>query len=137
MADFSLTPGLTGEYRVHVTRETTAHHTGHTGVYVYSTSQLVLAMEMACAAALAGRLPEGWNHVGISNHMTHLAATPVGFDVVARAELVDVDGRRLVFQVEAHDNTEKIGEGRHERALVDWARFTQRLEAKAAARPQG
>lgn len=131
MADLNLAPGLKGEYRVHVTEEHTAHHTGHTGVYVYSTPQLVLAMEMACAAALAGRLPDGWNHVGTKNEITHLAATPVGFDVVAKAELEEVDGRRLVFRVEAFDNTEKIGEGRHERFVVEWSRFLTRLEAKA------
>ncbi|MSQ27381.1 MAG: thioesterase [Dehalococcoidia bacterium] len=131
MADLSLAPGLKGEYRVRVTEAHTAHHTGHTGVYVYSTPQLVLAMEMACTAALAGHLPEGWNHVGTKNDMTHLAATPVGFDVVAKAELAEVDGRRLVFRVEAYDDTEKIGEGRHERFVVEWSRFQARLEAKA------
>ena len=134
MADLNLSPGLTGEHRVHVTEAHTAHHTGHTGVYVYSTPQLVLAMEMACTAAIAGRLAEGWNHVGTRNDMTHLAATPVGFDVVAKAELVEVDGRRLVFRVEAFDDTEKIGEGRHERFVVEWSRFLARLETKAKAK---
>ncbi len=125
-----ITPGLKGEWRLTVGPEHTAHHTGHTGVHVFSTPQLVLAMEMACTDALAGHIPPGMNHVGVRNDMTHLAATPVGLPVVATAELIQVDGRRLTFRVEAHDNVEKIGEGEHERVVVDWERFEQRLEQK-------
>ena len=130
MAEFELTAGLRGEWRVLVGPEHTAHHTGHAGVHVFSTPQLVLAMEMACTDALAGHLPEGSNHVGTRNDMVHLAPTPAGLTVVVEAELIEVDGRRLVFQVEAYDGIDKVGEGRHERVIVNWERFQSRLERK-------
>ena len=131
MTDFDLAPGLRGEWRVVVGPEHTAHHTGHTGVHVFSTPQLILAMEMACTKALSGRLPDGFNHVGTRNDIVHLAPTPPGSTVVAEAELIEVDGRRLVFRVEAHDGIDKIGEGRHERVVVNWERFLNRLEEKS------
>lgn len=130
MSEYTLTPGLKGEWRLLVGQEHTAHHTGHAGVHVFSTPQLILAMEMACTRALAGHLPDGFNHVGTRNDIVHLAATPPGFTVVAEAELIEVDGRRLVFRVEAHDDIEKIGEGRHERVIVSWERFLSRLDEK-------
>lgn len=135
MPEYNLTPGVKGEWRVLVGPEHTAHHTGHTGVHVFSTPQLILAMEMACTRALAGRLPDGFNHVGTRNDILHLTATPPGFTVVAEAELIEVDGRRLVFRVQAHDNIEKIGEGRHERVIVSWERFLGRLEEKSQRLP--
>jgi fluoroacetyl-CoA thioesterase len=64
-------------------------------------------------------------------NVRHLAATPVGATVTARAELLAADGRRLTFNVTAHDGTDLIGEGTHERALIDLARFEAKVQAKA------
>ncbi|MBI3967638.1 MAG: thioesterase family protein [Chloroflexi bacterium] len=130
MSEFGLAPGLRGEYRIKVGVEHTAHDLGHTGVEVYSTPDLVAAFEMACCDAIGSRLPPGYNHVGVYNEMTHTAATPVGMTVVAKAELVEVDGRRLVFRVEGFDEVEKIGEGRHDRMVVNWSRFEAKLAEK-------
>ena len=83
-------------------------------------------------AALSGALPPGQTSVRIKAELEHLAATPVGMEVTAAAELIGVDGRRLIFRVEARDAVEVIGRGRHERVLVDEARFLARTEQKKA-----
>jgi predicted thioesterase len=69
--------------------------------------------------------------VGVNLNVSHLAATPVGMRVTARAELVAVDGRKLTFKVEAHDEREKIGEGTHTRAIINLDRFMARVHEKA------
>src|ERR1043166_4125197 len=97
---------------------------------VLGTPALVALMEAAACAAIDGHLERQQTSVGVSIEMKHLAATPAGVEVRARAELVEVDGRRLVFHVEAFDSQDRIGEGRHERALVD----PRRLLARAAAK---
>jgi fluoroacetyl-CoA thioesterase len=71
--------------------------------------------------------------VGVLVNVRHLAATPLGATVTAHAKLIAVDGRRLTFRVTAHDGTDLIGEGVHERALIDLARFEAKTKAKAAA----
>ena len=76
-------------------------------------------------------LAPGQQSVGTMVNVRHLAATPLGATVTAHAELIAVDGRRLTFKVSAHDGTELIGEGMHERALIDLARFEAKVKAKA------
>lgn len=87
-------------------------------------------MEAAAAAALNGLLPGGETSVGTKVEIEHTAAAPVGMEVFAKAELVESDGRRLVFAVEAYDAEGTVGRGRHERVLVDKARFMERVEKK-------
>jgi predicted thioesterase len=91
---------------------------------------MVRLMEQAGVAAVDHLLPEGRRTVGVALEVKHLAATPVGMTVTARAELVAVEGRRLAFRVEAFDEVEKVGEGTHERYVVDVARFQQRVAEK-------
>jgi fluoroacetyl-CoA thioesterase len=129
--------GLTGEARVEVTPDVTAHHMGSGTVPVFATPQMVLVMERAAVAALTPRLAPGQQSVGTLVNVRHLAATPLGATVTAHAELVAIDGRRLTFRVSAHDGTEVVGEGTHERALIDLARFEARVAAKAAQFVQG
>jgi predicted thioesterase len=124
--------GLSGEATVQVTREVSAQHMGSGTVAVFATPQMVLLMERAAVAALAPLLAPGQQSVGTMVNVRHLAATPLGATVTARAELIAVDGRRLTFRVSAHDGTELIGEGAHERALIDLARFEAKVAAKAA-----
>jgi predicted thioesterase len=124
--------GLSGEASIVVAPEVTAHHMGSGTVSVFATPQMVLLMERAAVAALAPRLAPGQQSVGTLVNVRHLAATPLGATVTARAELTAVDGRRLTFHVSAHDGTELIGEGTHERALIDLARFEAKVAAKAA-----
>ncbi len=92
-------------------------------------------MERAACAAVDGRLDDAaQTTVGVRLDVRHLAPTPAGVDVRARAQLIEVDGRRLIFQVEAFDAQERIGEGTHERAIVDANRLQGRADAKRVAR---
>lgn len=122
--------GLTGEATVVVVPENTARHMGSGAVSVFATPEMVRLMERAAVAALKEHLAPGQQSVGTLVNVKHLAATPLGATVTARAELLSVEGRRLLFKVSAHDGTDLIGEGTHERALIDLAKFEQRVAAK-------
>jgi len=130
-------PGLRGEVRLLVTDEHTARHLGSGGVRVLATPQMVLLMERAGVAAVDHLLPEGYLTVGGHLDVRHLAPTPVGFEVRAVAELVDMDGRRLDFKVEVHDGIELVGSGSHQRFIVDLDRFGQGVAEKAASNASG
>jgi predicted thioesterase len=84
---------------------------------------MIALMENAAWRAVADHLDEGYVTVGTLVHVRHLAATPLGQQVRATAKLIEIDGRRLVFQVEAYDEEKKIGEGQHERFIVNLDRF--------------
>lgn len=122
--------GLTGEAAVVVVQENTARHMGSGAVAVFATPEMVRLMERAAVNALKEHLAPGQQSVGTVVNVKHLAATPLGATVTARAELVSAEGRRLLFKVSAYDGAELIGEGMHERALIDLARFEQRVAAK-------
>jgi fluoroacetyl-CoA thioesterase len=128
-----LTPGLVGESTTRVTDELTAARYASGLVAAYATPAMVGLIESAAVEATRGHLPPGDTTVGIDLNIRHLAATPVGMSVHARAELVNVDGRRLDFRVEAWDDAEKIGEGTHTRMVVNEARFKERCEKKGSA----
>jgi len=100
---------------------------------VLATGYLVGLLEWACMRALDGHLDPHEQTLGTHVAVSHAAATPPGFAVRASVELVEVDGRRLVFEVLAHDGVDEISRGRHERCVIDRARFDARLRAKAAA----
>jgi len=125
-----LVPGLMGEFQAEVTEANTAKHLGSGNVEVFATPEMVRLMERAGVAAVDHLLPEGQRTVGAHLDVKHLAATPLGMTVTARAELVSIEGRRLVFRVEAFDEVEKVGEGTHQRYIVDVTRFRQRVEEK-------
>lgn len=126
-----ITIGLTGETTQVVTPELTAARWGSGLVASFATPALIALMENAAFHATKPLLPETQTTVGVEVNVKHLAATPIGMTVRARAELVEIDGRKLVFKVEAWDDTEKIGEGTHTRFIVDLARFNQRFADKA------
>jgi fluoroacetyl-CoA thioesterase len=98
---------------------------------VFATPMMVTAMENAALNAVREYLDPGESAVGTVVNVRHLAATPVGHQVTAEAEVTKVDGRRIEFKVSARDEAEKIGEGTHERMVVDLARLGQKLAAKA------
>lgn len=125
-----LTPGLSAELSITVTDAETAAKWGSGLVPVYSTPALVGLMEAAAVKALEGQLETGKTTVGGHIDVQHLAATPVGMTVRARAELTAVEGRKLTFHVEAWDEVEKIGEALHERFLIDTEKFVARVQAK-------
>ncbi len=122
--------GLTAELEHTVTDADTASKWGSGLVPVFSTPALVGLMESAAVATLTGHLSPGLTTVGAHIDVRHLAATPVGMQVRARAELTAVEGRKLVFKIQAWDEVELIGEAGHERFVVDEARFLGRIQAK-------
>jgi fluoroacetyl-CoA thioesterase len=125
--------GLTGEISIQVTSDVTAKHMGSGAVEVFATPEMIRLMEKAAVSALAGHLGPGQQSVGVTVNVQHLAATPVGATVTARAELIAVDRRRLTFRVSARDGIDTIGEGLHERSIIDLERFQTKAEAKRVA----
>ena len=124
-------PGATAEVSLVVPDERTADAMGNRGVRVFATPFVVALLEDASAAVLRPHLPAGGASVGTMIEMRHLAATPVGMTVRARATLLETDGKRFLFAVQAWDAKEKIAEGRHERYLVgDMAKFMNRAMRK-------
>ncbi|MDD2497403.1 MAG: thioesterase family protein [Desulfitobacteriaceae bacterium] len=121
--DLNLKVGLTGEAQDSVTTENTAKKYGSGSIDVYATPAMIGLIENAALSAVDSLLPEGFTTVGIELNVKHLAATPIGMAVKAKAALVQVDGRRLVFKVEAFDDVEKIGEGEHQRFVVQVDKF--------------
>ena len=98
---------------------------------VFATPMMVTAMENAALNAVRDYLDKGESAVGTGVNIRHLAPTPVGHQVTARAEVTKVEGRHIEFKVSARDETEEIGTGTHERMVVDMARLDKRLKAKA------
>jgi len=123
--------GLIGETEHTVTDQDTAARWRSGLVDAYSTPTLIGLAENACVIAVEKQLNDNQTSVGIEVTVKHLAATPVGMTVKAKAELVEVDGRRLKFRVEAWDEKEKVCEGWHSRAIVDRSRFVDKLKQKA------
>jgi len=128
MSELSL--GMAAEREHKVTDEDTASRWGSGLVPVFSTPALVGLLESTAVAVLSGHIPAGQTTVGGRIDVRHLAATPVGMRVRARAELTAMEGRKLVFKIQAWDEVELIGEADHERFLVDEARFLGRVQAK-------
>jgi predicted thioesterase len=126
----SLRPGLVGEATTTVQVGNTANEVVPGAVPMFSTPSMVGLMEYASWNAIAGHLADGETSVGTVVDIKHLAASPIGLAVSARAEVVEVDGRRIRFRVEAHDPREMIGEGWHERFIVDLERFHSRANQK-------
>ena len=123
-------PGLVKEITHVVTGDDTAATYGSGLVPTLSTPHLVALMENAARETVQPQMAEGQSTVGTRMDMRHLAPTPVGMEVRVRAELVEVQGRRLRFHIEAWDAVEKIGDGDHERFIIDWERFMRRVEEK-------
>ncbi len=125
-------PGVTGEKAMTVTEAQSARHIGSGAVRVFATPAMIALMEQAAVDAIDKLLPEGQASVGTALNVRHLAATPVGQQVRARAEVTAVDGRQVTFNVQAWDEAELIGEGTHTRFVIDVARYLQRVTAKSA-----
>ncbi len=126
----TLTPGLVGEVTLVVGQEHTAATYGSGLAPVLSTPHLIALMENASQKALNPHLEPGTSAVGTRIDMHHLAATPIGMTVRVRAKLIAVEGQRLTFHVEAWDAVDKIGECTHERFIIDYERFMQRVASK-------
>jgi fluoroacetyl-CoA thioesterase len=125
-----LEPGATNTLTIMVDESMTADRFGNSGVRVLATPMLVSYFELAAHQLALPALEPGQGTVGSHIDVRHLAATPIGMRVVFRATLTGRDGRRLVFRVEADDEQERVGEGTHERFVVDMARFMGRITRK-------
>jgi fluoroacetyl-CoA thioesterase len=131
MLDLSkLKIGLTGSAELLVAAEHTAPRVGSGRVPVLATPVMINVIEAAALAAIEHLLPAGHQSLGIRLDVRHFAATPVGMRVRATSTLIGIDGRTLTFRVEADDEKEAIGEGSHERVVVNVARFDQRVQKK-------
>ena len=124
-------PGLVNELKITVSDDLTAEASNVAGMApVLATPRLISFLERTAHLAVFPLLAQGQSTVGTLVNVRHLAATPVGMQVRFRAELVEVDNRRLLFKVEAWDEVEKVGEGQHERFIIDLPRFMDRIEKK-------
>ena len=122
--------GLKGQAETLVTEENTAAAMGSGLLPVFATPAMLALMEQAAAGSVQPFLPEGQGTVGTRLAVSHLAATPIGLPVRAESELIAVDRRKLRFAVRAWAGEELIGEGEHERFVIDNARFLEKALAK-------
>lgn len=129
----NISVGTSHSKSVTVTSEMTVAHFHDNMPEVYGTPMMIYLMEVTATEAIQKFLPEGWTTVGTVVNIKHLAATPVGLTVTARAEVVAVNDRLVTFTVEAHDGLEKIGEGTHVRAAIQLEKFEKRVKQKGSA----
>ncbi len=126
-----ITPGIKNQLRQTVTDQMTADRVGSGLAQVFATPMMIALMEQTCAESVAPLLPEGQSTVGTHLNVSHCSATPIGMEVWCDSELIEVDRRRLVFNVKAYDACGLIGEGEHERFIIDNAKFQANTESKA------
>jgi predicted thioesterase len=126
--------GTRAEQKFLVTSESAITFLGADGPRVLSTPHMIGRMEMTCRDVVKPLLDAGFDTVGTHVDVYHLAAAPIGAVVTFTAEVTAVDGRRIQFRVEAWDEKEKIGQGTHERAVINVAKFATRLAEKRPSR---
>ena len=122
--------GMKGEVSTLAEREDTALEVGSGSLLVYATPCMVALMEGAACEAIADGLEEGETSVGIELNIAHTAATPVGMEVRAEAEVTAVEGKILTFAIRAYDEAGEIGSGTHKRAVINAQRFLDKTYAK-------
>lgn len=127
----NISTGLTGQATLIVGTNDTAPKVGSGVIPVLATPVMINLIEEAALDACEALLPEGKQSLGTLLNVSHVAPTPIGMKVVATAELVEIDGRTLVFKVAVKDETDLIGEGFHNRVIVTEDRFMERVAAKA------
>ena len=123
--------GMTHEIERQTTEEMSAQNVFPHVPHVYATSVMVGHMEAVCAEMVLPHLGEGEQTVGIGMKFSHTAATPLGMKVRFSAKLIEVDGRKLVFEVEGYDEADKIGKATHQRFIIDAEKFNSRVAKKA------
>lgn len=128
----ALKPGLAGRAGLLVGEEHTAPRIGSGKVHVLATPVMINLIEAAALEAIERLLPDGCQSLGTHLDVRHIAATPVGMRVSASAEVVRVEGRLVTFRVEARDEKELIGDGTHQRVVVNVEKFDARVRRKLA-----
>ena len=125
--------GIKGIKSITVTEEQTAKQIGSGMLPVYATPHMIALMENTACESLLPYLQDGQGTVGTLINVKHLSATPVGMQVRCETELTEIDRRRLVFNVRAYDECGCIGEGVHERFIIDNEKFLARTNSKRTA----
>lgn len=125
-----LKTGIRGRCSVQVAPENTAATYGSGTLQVFATPAMIALMERTCLGSVSLLLDEGCGTVGTLINVQHTAPTPVGMTVTCESELVEIDGRRLVFHVRCMDEKGPIGEGTHERFII----YSEKFQAKADAK---
>lgn len=122
--------GITGKKTITVTQEKTAAVIGSGELTVFATPAMIALMENTASESVAAVLEEGCGTVGTLVNVKHTAATPVGMEVTCETKLVEIDRKRLVFEVKAYDAVGLIGEGIHERFIIDNQKFMAKAETR-------
>ena len=122
--------GIRGRQETIVSDELLASNVGSGLVKVYATAMMIALMEKSAVLSVQSFLDEGQGTVGTRVDVSHVSATPLGMKVYAETELIAVEGRKLTFEVKAFDERGLIGEGRHERFIIDNARFQSKADNK-------
>ncbi len=122
--------GIKGEAKTQVDETNTAIAYGSGGVAVFATPAMIGLMEKAALDSVDKVLSPGLSSVGTRVDVKHLAATPIGMNITAKSELIVVDGKRLNFKIVAYDDSGLIGEGTHERCIIDLEKFMDKAQAK-------
>ena len=130
----ALKPGLTGRAELVVGEEHTAPRVGSGRVHVLATPVMINLFEAAALAAIEHLLPLGHQSLGTVLNVRHIAATPVGMKVSAEARVLRVENRTVHFFLQAQDENELIGDGDHQRVVVNVAKFDQRVQRKLAGK---
>lgn len=125
-----LEKGMKGMRETVVTNELTAKVMGSGELEVYATPAMIALMEETAYKSVSSELKEGEGSVGTRMQVEHVAASPVGMKITCKSELLEVDGRKLVFSVEAYDEKGLIGKGMHERFIVQNDRFQKKADEK-------
>jgi fluoroacetyl-CoA thioesterase len=125
-------PGLKGASELLVAEEHTAPRVGSGRVHVLATPVMINVIEAAALAAIEHLLPEGYQSLGTRLDIRHFAATPVGMRVRAEVEVLGIEGRTVMFRVSVADEKEPVGDGTHERMVVNVSRFDVRVQDKVA-----
>lgn len=125
-----LEKGIKGRQEVMVTAENSANALGSGLLEVFATPAMTALMEKTAWMSIASYMNDGEGTVGTSLNIKHSAATPIGMQVYCESELIEVDGRRLVFHLETFDEKGKIGEGEHERFIINNAKFIDKTYQK-------
>ena len=122
--------GIRNRIEETVTEELTAKAMGSGELPVFATPAMAALIEETCWKSVAAGLDDGQGTVGTKLDVAHVSATPVGMRVACESELIEIDGRKLTFKVKVYDEQSLIGEGTHERFIVDNDRFLQKAKSK-------
>lgn len=122
--------GIIGKEEIVVNKDVTAAAIGSGMVEVFATPMMIALMENTCAKSVASHLQADESTVGTHVNVSHCAATPIGMKVYCESELIEIDRRKLTFKVTAYDERGMIGEGLHERFIIDRKKFQAKINSK-------